>query len=199
MTCVVLAGGKSKRLGRDKMREIVGKETVIERVVRRVSSLSSEVLLVTAPGQSLPPGLPGKVVYDIYPGAGSLGGIYTGLIYATSHHSLVVASDMPFLNRALLQRLLELASGYDVVIPRWNGYLETLHAVYSKDCLGPIQALLRRGQLKILDFFPQVKIRYLEAEEIDRLDPKHLSFFNINTQEDLDRAQSLALEESIPA
>ena len=199
MTCVVLAGGKSKRLGRDKMREIVGKEAVIQRVVRQVSPLSSEVLLVTAPGQSFPPGLPGKVVYDIYPGAGSLGGLYTGLVYAASFHSLVVASDMPFLNKALLQRLLELAPGYDVVIPRWNGYLEALHAVYSKDCLGPIERLIARGELKILEFFPLVKVRYLEEDEINRLDPKRLSFFNINTQEDLERARTLALEESIPA
>jgi len=164
-------------------------------VVDTLATLSSETLLITAPGPGerplpLTPGV--RWLEDIYPGKGSLGGIYTGLYHAASFHSLVVACDMPFLNPGLLRHLVALAPGYDVVIPVVAGQHEPLHAVYSKNCLGPIRALLEQDNLKIIDFFPQVRVRRVAEAEIERLDPQHLSFFNINTQADLDWARSQA-------
>jgi molybdopterin-guanine dinucleotide biosynthesis protein A len=136
-----------------------------------------------------------KRVVDIYPGKGALGGIYSGLRESLSFHSLVVGCDMPFLNIALLRHLIELSPGFDVVIPRVGGYIEPLHAVYSKDCLAPIEALLHKGRLRIADFFPAVKVRYIEDAEVERLDPEHLSFFNINSEADLERARALLEKE----
>jgi molybdopterin-guanine dinucleotide biosynthesis protein A len=147
-------------------------------------------IVVTSSNSQLPD-LGVKMVTDSYPGKGNLVGIYSGLKEISSHHALVVGCDMPLLNVALLRHLTELSTGFDVVIPRVGDELEPLHAVYSKNCLDPIEATLGEGKFRISDFFPAVKVRYVESVEIDRFDPRHLSFFNINSEADLKLAQSL--------
>ena len=187
ITAIVLAGGRSRRLGLNKALLRLGDETLVERAVRKVATLSDEVIVVGGP---FPCSLPGvRLVADVYPGCGPLGGIHAGLAAASNFHSLVVACDMPFLNLGLLRYMAELAPGCDVVVPRWDDKLEPLHAVYSKNCLGPIEGLIQRQDFKIIHFFPQVRVRYVEREEIERFDPERLSFFNINTAEDLERAR----------
>jgi len=187
ITAVILAGGRSQRLGFDKALLRLDDETLVERAVRKVATLSDEVIVAGGP---LPYPLPGaRLVADVYPGCGPLGGIHAGLAAASNLHSLVVACDMPFLNLELLRYMVELAPGHDVVIPRWDDKLEPLHAVYSKNCLGPIERLIRGRDLRIVHFLPEVRVRYVGEEEIERFDPKHLSFFNINTPEDLERAK----------
>jgi molybdopterin-guanine dinucleotide biosynthesis protein A len=99
---------------------------------------------------------------------------------------------MPFLNPDLLQYLVTEAPGFDVVMPRIDGEIEPLHAVYSRDCLPAIQEQIERNQLQIRVFLEQVRVRYVELAEIDRFDPRHLSFFNVNTPEDLTKAQETA-------
>jgi len=131
---------------------------------------------------------------DTYPGKGPLGGIYTGLATSDSLYNLVVACDMPFLNQALLRYMIQLSANFDLVVPRCHEMLEPLHAVYSKGCQVPIESLLKQGTLNIAKLFTLVKVRYVEAGEIDRFDPKHLSFFNINTEADLNMARELAKE-----
>lgn len=193
MTCVVLAGGRSLRLGRDKAWEEVGGESLLVRVIHHLASLSTEIIVATASGEAtcLPPVLKVRTVVDHYPGRGALGGIHAGLSDARYFHSLVVACDMPFLNLGLLRYMMDVCSPYDVVIPRYNGRLEPLHAIYSKRCLEPIRTALESGEHRIVSFFPLVKVRYLDEVEIERFDRDGLSFFNINTQADLDRARTL--------
>ena len=128
----------------------------------------------------------------MYRGGGALGGIFTGLSAADGDWGLVVACDMPFLNPDLLRSLLDLKDGHDAVVPVVDGRPEPVHAAYSKACLPHIEARLKARDLKIARFFDEVRVRYLSQEEIERLDPDHLSFFNVNTQEDLDRALALA-------
>ncbi len=189
MTSIVLAGGKGKRLG-DKLSKTIGGRTLLQRVIDSLSLLSEEILVVIAQGQSQP-AVAIKAVVDLYPGGGALGGIYSGLVTSRSLNSLVTAGDMPFLNPFLLRYLIQLSPGFDVVIPRIEGELEPLHAIYSKNCLAPIQQRIEQGELKIGGFLEQVRVRYVEEAEIDKLDPKHLSFFNINTLADLRRARAM--------
>ena len=194
-SCIILAGGKSLRLGHDKVLEKVGNVSLLEQVISRVDSLSTEVIVVTAEERTLPrlterPKI--KVVSDIYPGIGSLGGIYTGLVTSNSYHNLVVAVDMPFLNQPLLRYMLEVSDGFDFILPRINTFFEPLHAVYSKYCIEPIESLIKQRRKVIIELFDHVKVRYIEAEEIDKFDPQHLSFFNINTRADLERAKRIA-------
>jgi molybdopterin-guanine dinucleotide biosynthesis protein A len=103
---------------------------------------------------------------------------------------------MPFLNLPLLRYICSLAYNYDVVIPRLEGWTEPLHAVYSQACLPPMARLLEQGKRKIIDFFPEVRVRYVEQQEIDRFDPRHLSFVNVNTPEDWQRVQNLLAQDT---
>jgi molybdopterin-guanine dinucleotide biosynthesis protein A len=189
---VIMAGGTSQRLGRNKALERIGGKALIERVMDSLVPLTTEVLVVVAqPEQAaallLPPWV--RVVSDRYPGRGSLGGIFSGLQASAEPWSLVVACDMPFLNRELLRYLIGETSNVDAVVPCLGGQPEPLHALYSKACLAPMQLMLRAGQLKIAPLFEAVRVRYVDEATIDRIDPRHLSFFNINTQADLEEAR----------
>ncbi len=194
ISSIVLVGGRSLRLGRDKAVEVLGGKSIIQRVLECLAPLSREILVVAAQDQPAPElgPVPGtRLLVDVLPGKGALGGLYTGLLAASSEHSLVVACDMPFLNRDLLKYMISLCPGYDVVIPRVGGLVEPLHAIYSKHCLASIEDLFRRNERQIFQFYPQVRTRHVEEEELDRFDPRHLSFFNINTPADLERARDL--------
>jgi molybdopterin-guanine dinucleotide biosynthesis protein A len=90
--------------------------------------------------------------------------------------------------------MLGLREGFDLVVPRLDGLVEPLHAVYARSCLAPMERLLEQGKKRINALFGLVRVRYVEADEIDRFDPRRLSFFNVNTRADLERAQQLAKE-----
>ena len=187
---VVLAGGRSSRLGRDKAFLRVNGQFLIERIVDRLAQLSDELIIVANEADKYEQ-FEAAVVGDTYPGKGALGGIYSGLTAATSSHCLVVACDMPFLNLSLLRYMHGMASDYDVVIPRLGKLTEALHAIYSRDCLPFMDDLLHAGDLRIVNFFSHVRVRYVDRDEVDLFDPEHLSFFNINSQADLIRAREI--------
>lgn len=195
ISCIILAGGKSIRFGHDKILEKIGNTSLLEQVISQVDSLSKEIIIVTAKERSFAqlanhPKI--KTASDIFPGQGSLGGIYTGLIKSDSLYNLVVAADMPFLNEPLLRYMIKVSDGFDFILPRINNMYEPLHAIYSKNCIAPIKSILEQGKKVIIELFKYVKVRYVEAEEVDRFDPRHMSFFNINTREDLNLAKKIA-------
>lgn len=194
VSCIILAGGEGKRLATDKAFLRIGGRVLIEGIVEKMARIGDEVIIVTSFPQRHGY-LEARLVGDVYPGKGALGGIYSGLKAAHNHHSLVVACDMPFLDLKLLRYMILLSPGQDVVIPRVGGLTEPLHAIYSKECLQPIERLLSAGGRRITDFFPEVRVRYIEEQETKLFDPQHLSFFNINTPADLERARSLARRE----
>ena len=182
------------RLGRVKALERINKQSLIGRTIDCLSTVSQALLVVTSQEQFrliAAVRLKGKLVVDIYPGKGALGGICTGLTSADSFYSLVVGCDMPFLNRDLLCYLIDIAPNFDVVVPRIDDELEPLHAVYSRDCLAPIKDLIDKDRLGISQLFKLVKTRYVDKDEIVKFDPRCLSFFNINTLDDLRRAKGL--------
>lgn len=190
---IVLAGGKSLRFGKDKSQIKIGNRTLLEQVVACISSVCGEIIIVT--GEQTIPWITGysklKVVTDIHPGKGPLGGIYTGLKASGSRLNLAVAADMPFLNQGLLSYMLTLADSFDLVVPRLGKFVEPLHAVYTRSCLSPIERMLTQNELRVSQLFPLVRVRYVEAEEIERFDRHHLSFFNINTETDLAKAKEI--------
>jgi molybdopterin-guanine dinucleotide biosynthesis protein A len=194
ISCVVLAGGKGLRLGHSKTLEVIGNKSLLQRVISGLSPFGGDIIVVSAAEQPLSPMVshPGvKTVTDIHRDKGPLAGIYAGLAASDSFYNLVVACDMPFLNPALLSYMMQAASGFDLVIPRMGELVEPLHAVYAKSCLGPMAGLLNQDRLKVSHLLRLVRVRYVEAAEIDRFDPEHLSFFNINTAADLKRAREL--------
>jgi len=196
MTSIILAGGKSSRLGRSKALQAIGGKSLIQWVIDHLAILSTEIIIATAHGEAIPcsSAVKIKTVADIYPGKGPLVGIYSGLIASSSSRAIVVGCDTPFLSISLLEYITQTCSTFDIVVPRIKNKLEPLCAVYSKNCSGLIQGLLEQDELRIRKLFSMVKVKYVEEDEINRFDPEHLSFFNINSQDDLDRARKLATE-----
>jgi molybdopterin-guanine dinucleotide biosynthesis protein A len=196
MTSIILAGGKSLRLGRSKFLETIGGKSLIQWVIDRLAILSTEIIIATAHGEAIPcsSSIKIKTVVDIYPSKGPLVGIYSGLIASSSARAIVIGCDTPFLSVSLLKYMTQICSTFDVVVPRIKKKVEPLCAVYSNNCLAPIQELLEQNELRISKLFSMVKVKYIEEDKINSFDPEHLSFFNINSQADLDRARRLATE-----
>jgi len=195
-TSIILCGGKESRFGGSKSTACVGGITVMERIIRVLEPLSREIIAVTSPEKrNLPVGIKARIVTDRYPGKGPLGGIYTGLLHTKSHFAIAVACDMPFLNAALLSRMLDIADGFDVVVPRLEGTMvEPLHAIYARSCIHEMKARIESGQLSIAPLFGRLRVRYVTKEEYLPFDPRMLSFFNINYPEDFERANRLAAQ-----
>ncbi len=180
---VILAGGEGRRLKPDKAFLRIGEETIIEKQLKSLKSIFDEVVVVTnniSPFESL--GV--TLLSDIIPGKGSIGGIYTALVRSPRPCCFIFACDMPFLHAGLIDYMIEQRGDFDVVIPRWGGHLEPLHAIYSRRCVEGIEKLIEMNSLSILDLFPEARLRFIEEEEIERFDPRRFCFTNINTEED---------------
>ncbi|MCS6882742.1 MAG: molybdenum cofactor guanylyltransferase [Oscillochloridaceae bacterium] len=199
ISAIILAGGASRRLGIDKRRLRLWGEhgpTLLERTLATANELCDEALVVLNDPELWPP-LPARLVRDAYPGAGPLGGVYTGLEACTRPFALVLACDMPFLRRELLAAMLAVPRDYDLLAPRARAPrstrndlgLEPLHAVYSRACLPAIRHALEAGERHMTAFFPHVRVRVLEREEYAAYDPDGLALFSLNTPEQLDQAR----------
>lgn len=192
VTAYILAGGKSKRIKTNFSKAFLklGKMSVVENLIARITPLFKEVILITN-DYSAYKHLGLKMVKDLVPKKSSLGGIYTGLKLSSTFHNFFFACDMPFVNTNLVRFFLKNRKGYDVIIPQVKNKLEPLHSIYSKDCIKFIEKQLRENDLKIINFFPEVRVKYIKEAEIKKIDGEFLSFFNINTPADYKIAQKI--------
>lgn len=186
MTGLIMAGGKSKRLGQDKRFLMLGGKSCLQRVLEAYQDLFDEILVVAdvkEPFQSL--GV--HVVEDLIPGRATLGGLYTGLHYARSDRVFSAAVDMPCLSTQTIRIVLDQADRGDIVIPDLNGQLQPMHAVYSKACLSYLKDLIVASRLKVQELcaVPDLRVHRIPQSVFERVDPDLRSFFNINTPEDL--------------
>jgi len=189
LTGIVLAGGQSRRMGRNKALMALEGQTLIGRVLDKVSSLCDE-LIISANDADLYAGLPARVVPDIVPRRGALSGIHAGLSAMRNEMALVVACDMPFLNLRLLRYMIVIAPGYDVIVPRVGGSYEPLHAMYSVNCIAPIAQLMDQGPRRVIDFYKHVQVREVAQDKIALFEAE-LSFVNVNTPQEWVDAQRL--------
>jgi len=186
VTGVVLAGGKSTRYGTNKAFAEIQGIRLVERTIRVMGSVFERLLIVTnTPDEFAYLDLP--MVEDLIKGFGPLGGIYTGLEAIDDEAGFFVACDMPFLRENFLRHMVSLRGDHDAVVPRVRWMVEPLHALYAKKCLPAIRESIHSREYQILKFFQKIKVRYVEEEEIRRVDPDLKSFFNINRPEDLER------------
>ena len=191
VTGIILAGGVGRRLGyRNKALLRIGDRSVIERVRDALSEVTESILLITnSSGEFQHLNLP--MFSDILPGSGSLGGIYTGLKVSETRHNLVIACDMPFIQPDLLTLLMNHREDFDVVIPTARDGCQPTCAIYSKNCIESIEAQIKTGNLKIIDFFPHVKVNTIDLVRLcPGYDPN--VFLNINTSEDHLQALTVA-------
>ncbi len=199
LTLAILAGGKSQRMGQNKAMMPFQGEALVRRVLDRLAGLAAEVIAV-APGSQEYLSLNIRVVSDLLPGRGSLGGLYTAL-FAASHPAVAaVACDMPFANADLLahQRDILFSDNVDVVVPSSEKGLEPLHAIYRREtCLPVVREALEAGEQRMISWFPRVRVRILTPEETKPFDPRCLMFLNVNTPDELTQAEKWA-GENIP-
>lgn len=184
VTGVILAGGKSSRLGRNKSFIKIDGIALIERVVTAISSVFEHRLLITnTPEEYAHLGLP--MVQDLIKGIGPLGGVYTGLSTISDDAGFFVACDMPYLSPALVRHIAELRSGYDAVVPRIGSMVEPLHSLYARSSIAPLKEIIDSGRRQILELFPRIKVRYVEEMTLRGFDPELRCFANVNRPEDL--------------
>ena len=188
---VILSGGLNTRFsGRDKAFVTVNGRPMIEHLLSVFRPLFDDIVLVTNdPLKYLAWDL--HVVTDIFACRSSLTGIHAGLFHAAHSHAFFAACDAPFLQPGMVRTLLDtLAAPADVVIPETADGLEPLCAIYSKQCLTHIEKLLERRRYKIQSFFPSVRVKKIDEELLRQADPDLISFFNINTPQDLAEAEA---------
>ena len=185
ITGVILVGGKSRRMGKDKaFLEFLGKP-LLERVLEIYRERFHRILLVgDRPERFAGYGLP--VLEDIFPGS-ALGGLYTGLCHAPTEYVFISPCDLPFPNKDVLDHICSLRKGFDAVVPTTQRGFEPLFALYAKKCIEPMRRLLESGNYCVYDFYPQVRIRYVPDEELAPLAREGGSFLNINTPEEFAR------------
>jgi molybdopterin-guanine dinucleotide biosynthesis protein A len=186
MTGIILSGGKSVRMGRNKAFIPVNGEKIIDRTIRIFSDIFDEIILVTnSPLEYLDYDL--KIVTDLIKGKSALGGIYTGLFHAAYDNAFVAACDMPFLNGAFIKYMTENTGSNDIVVPSPPDGLQPLHAIYSKRCIPHIKNLIEKDKLKIAGFYKKSKTLLIPPDVLHTFDPEGRMFLNVNTREDIDK------------
>lgn len=183
-TAIILAGGKSSRMGEDKALMRFGDRPLLQRVVDELRPNFEDLILVTnQPEQHLHiPDI--RIVTDVEPGQGPLGGIFAGLLASRGTHNLVVGCDMPFLNHLLLDYLWSLRTWGDVVVPLTHEALAPICAVYDRAVLPTIADALHAGERRVMGLYPRLKVHYVREDELLPYDPELRSLRNLNTPED---------------
>lgn len=193
ITIAVQAGGKSSRMGEDKALIRLAGIPLIERVLARIDGLADEILITTNRPETLAH-LNLRMAGDEVPGAGALHGLKTALDAARGELVLVLSCDTPFVSRELLEHLLSRAHEADAIVPKHDDKYEPLQAVYNRArCLPEVEAALLASERRMVSFYPQVHVLPIEEHVLSELDPSGLSFFNVNTAEDLERAEQLLI------
>ena len=168
----------------------LGGQALVRRASDRLKAVFQELLIVTRPQMEMPDlGIP--VAYDLLPGNGPLGGIYTAL-KASQRPVFCFACDMPFLDSRLIQAMVDDFNNLDVLLPEIDRKLHPLHAIYSPNCTGYIKAALGKGERRITGFLPQVRAAYFTEDRYGDADAIRLALFNVNTQADLLWAEKIA-------
>jgi molybdopterin-guanine dinucleotide biosynthesis protein A len=192
-SAIILAGGKNSRIGRNKaFIQLPNGRTILQSTLDILQKIFPEIIIVTNRKEAYRE-FDVLVVEDLIRECGPLGGIFTGLCHSSSQRNFVTACDMPFIRPALIRSLLAKSGTYDVVLPEVGGETEPLFGVYSKNSIPIIFEHLQRRNLKMREVLAKLKVGTIGTEKIDQVDPQHLSFFNINTAEDLKRAESVAM------
>lgn len=202
VSSVILAGGRARRMeGVDKGMLPIEKTSFIDHKIQLLTPHVEEIIIVTNEpglyekhlGEADGGGANGKgtelkIITDLYPNAGVLAALYTGLLASVPPYAFVTTTDTPFLRAELIELLAAAAEAGrpDAVVPKWGGKIEPLCAVYARRCTELIGPCIERGEKKIRSFYSDARVRYLEEQEVAAADPKGRSFININTPGDYD-------------
>lgn len=186
MNAIILAGGKASRMkGQDKAFLKIDNEPLISIQLRLLKKLFKKIIIVTNLPEKYSAIKGVKVISDIVPHQGPLGGIYSGLKASNSFYNFVVACDMPYIDTGLIEYMYKKFSSYDAVAPKINNRYEPLFSLYSKNCLVCIVQLLDKKIFKANELFSRIKVKEITKEEVRQFVFGEKIFTNINTREDL--------------
>jgi len=187
---VILAGGSSKRYGRNKAFLEIGGIRLIDRVAEEMKNVFERVILVTNEKKGYEYlGIP--MVEDLIKGLGPIGGIYTGLMTISDQAGVFVACDMPFINRQLVRYMVDIRDNHSAVVPLVANEIEPLHAIYARSCLRPIRNLIDSKRYQVRLFYDRIPVRYVKEDEIRKFGSPSRAFLNINTPDEFAMIQSL--------
>lgn len=182
---IVLAGGDSRRMGANKALLRVGENSLVEHIVALLDRIFARVILVTD-RPVLFENLPVIITRDIIEEGkkSALRGIHAGLAFSSRRENFVVACDMPFINRGLVEYMSKFAPDFDAVVPKIGPHYQPLYAFYSRELAPLIAERLARGDYKITNFYKDIRVREISPAEVASFDPQMRCFFNINTHRD---------------
>ncbi|MCY3955875.1 MAG: molybdenum cofactor guanylyltransferase [Nitrospira sp.] len=191
---VVLAGGKSKRMGMDKRHLSVHGKPLLDRVTSVLLELFPEVLLVLAEEDISRQDDRIRIVTDLIPDCAAVGGLYTGLYHSRYSRVFVVACDMPFINPAVIGLFLQKIDATDIVVAQLVTGLQPLHGLYSKQCLPVLKDMIDARDLRLQNIADKqgLTVHRVPETEIKRVDPQLLSFLNVNSPADLELANKIS-------
>jgi len=209
VTGVVLAGGGSRRMGQDKALLVWQGRTLLSRTVDCLSSLCDEIIVV-GPERDVQLAPCARVVADILPDSGPLGGLYTGMREARNSVVLALACDLPHVHAGALGCLLDLLDdlssaglqgespmgGFDAVVPLWNGRVHPLHAVYRRSAVDVAEEQLQRGRHRMDDFCHDLHTLYATADSFAAVDPTMITLTNVNTEQEYQSLLALTAPQS---
>jgi len=189
-TGIIMAGGKSSRIGSDKGALLLQGKTLADRTTDTILDLFEDVIYVTNHPEDVER-TDVRIVSDDIPYLGPLGGIAAGLRHSTHSSNFVVAFDMPFINDELIAYMVSLAADADIVVPKVQGSYEPLFAVYSSDCLRHIDKRLAAGDRRVISIYEDVNVKEIGVQDIKRFDRDLMTFININTFEDYRKVKKM--------
>ena len=192
-TGVILAGGENTRFsGEQKALMKIGGIRILDRIFNVMTAVFNDIILVTnTPERYLE--WDATIVTDLLPVKSSLTGIYTGLFYARTDYAFCTAGDTPFLRKEMVTAVVDgISPGIDIVMPETEFGREPLCAVYARSCLEPARTSIENGRFKIMRAFRKKNVKVISEKTARKADPRLLSFFNVNTPEDLQRAKIIA-------
>lgn len=192
VTCIILAGGKNARMGQKKAFLKFGEKTLIE-LQRDILNKIFEEIIVVANNLKDFKNVNAKIVKDIIPDSGPLGGLYSGLSVSSNIHSFLIGCDMPFINLGLIEYMIKRIGEYDIIIPSSSRGVEILFAIYSINCMDTIRRQIELRNLRLADILRFHKVRNINQDEISKFDPKEHTFFNVNNPKDYEVAKKIWL------
>jgi molybdopterin-guanine dinucleotide biosynthesis protein A len=196
-SAVILAGGAGSRLGEEKSLTDFEGRPLLEWSIEKLARIVDDMVIVARNREhsglleDLFPDM--AIAFDQIAGYGPVAGLAAGMDKAKGEYALAVGCDLPFLNLDVINRLFELAHGYDAAVPiNDSGMMEPLHAVYQRESmLAACRRSIEKGERRIRSPLAMLRVKCISMELFRPLDPDLLTFFNLNTKEDLEIARRL--------
>jgi len=186
-TALILAGGESRRMGQDKATLVLDGKTLLAHVTTTMQAVFPRVIVSV---RQLRSGVDVSQVCDEQPGNGPLAGLIAGLAQADTPWVFAVACDMPFVTKAVVERLAAARGGHQAVVPMVGGYAQPLSAFYAANTLGTMRTVLAEGDRSMRRILQKLDTCYVDEADLRAADPQLRSFFDLDTPQDFQQAQN---------